>query len=187
MRRGWIRFAVVALMFVGPMMIGRWYYRLEAPPDSGVYVETDHDYQATLVDADRALDVVPGYAPTGPGASASALHSPALVRTRKLRFFVVAPEGDPLLGQVKAAKLLTFAADGHNDDFRANAVELAATVTPINKGAYVVSSPELAEGWEAALKRLDSPRGAIEVLVGLELRDARGDAHLYSVRVGPPR
>ena len=104
-----------------------------------------------------------------------------------VRFFVVAPEGDPLLGQVKAAKLLTFAADGHNDDFRANAVELAATVTPINKGAYVVSSPELAEGWgpdravfrewEAALKRLDSPRGAIEVLVGLDDRVADDAAH----------
>jgi len=189
----------VVTLLAFPFLSAEYYFRREAPgQEPGVYLETDHGYAATLVDAERALHTITGYVINQPGAARDALQSPTPAIDRQLSFFVVGPKASAFLRAARTAKLWCVAVDGTNDHFRDDAVEVPTTMTEINPGAYRFSSPELLPGWypqriafqqyQRALSRVAGPRHAIEVLIGLELTDpASGARRMYSVRVGPPR
>lgn len=190
---------VVALLAL-PFLSAEYYFRREAPgQQAGVYLETDHDYAATLLDSARALYSLNGYGVDLPGAGREALlQSPVPSFGRRLSFFVVGSKDSGLVQAAPKATLWCFVVDGSTDRFRDDAVHIPATITQINPGGYRINSVELEKIWgpdrvafqqyERALARLTGPRRAMAVLIGLEIQDPNGGARtMYSVRVGPPR
>lgn len=194
------RVLAVLTLLVVPLLLAEWYFRVQAPGQTpGVYLETDRAYATTLLETDRALHTLEGYVAGAPGSSREAVtKSPVQVGGRRLAFFVVAPKGSALANAIASATVWAFVVAGSDDGFRERAVQVAATVTPINPEVYRVTSPELDNLWGAdreafrqyqqVLFRTSVPRQSLDVMIGLELREGTsGPARMYSVRVGPPR
>ena len=201
----------MSALIAGPLLCAALFFRLEAPgQDPGVYLETDRGpFEHTLLETDRGLYTLSGYAADQVGASGeAALKTPVPPSgTKRLAFYIVGPRDSPLGANAPSATLWCFVVDGVDDGFRASAVRLPATIHQINPRAYRVTSDELenlvasgkpGSGWapervafqqyQRALARTTRPRTTMEVLIGLEIQDsAAGPRRMYSVRVGPPQ
>ena len=196
----WVRMLAVATLMAVPFLGAEVYFRVNAPGQgAGVYLETDHNYKATLLESDRELNTLSGFAPDGPGAAQAAMaRSPITEPGRRVSFYIVAPPASALHAHVSEAKLWSFVVDGANDGFRAGAAPVPATITQINPGVFRVSSPELEQVWggdriafaqfERALSTSHAPRVRMVAMIGLELPEGPDRARrMYSVRVGPPQ
>lgn len=192
-------FIVVALLG-GPLLAAELFFRRVAPGQApGVYLETDRAYRTTLLETDRALYTLIGYAPGEVGSSRAAIErSPMPTGGRRLAFYVVGQPDSALIKAGRTAQLWCFTVDGVDDRFRDTAVRVPATVTEINPGALRISADELDNAWgavqvafqeyERGLARSSRPRQSIEVMIGLEIHETpTAPPSMYSVRMGPPR
>src|SRR5437870_13907891 len=103
--------AVVALLAV-PFLCAEVYFRLEAAGQGqAVYLETDRNYKATLLESDRALYTLSGYATDRPGAARDAVARSPVQKARRLAFFLVGPPASPLITNGASAALWCYVVD----------------------------------------------------------------------------
>jgi hypothetical protein len=199
-RQKLIRALSVVALLGGPLLCAEIYFRLEAPGQGpGVYLETDRNYKVTLLETERGLYTLAGYATNQAGAAAEALAKSPVARTgRRLAFFIAGPPDSTLIGNAPTAALWCYVVDPADDRFRATAVRVPATILRINPRAYRIGSNELEQVWAAqgipfqqytrAVSTSARPRAKLDVMIGLEIQDSPGGPpRMYSVRVGPPR
>ena len=201
-QRSWHRGLTVVGIFGLPLLCGALFFVLNAPvQDGGVYLELDRGFGQSLEDRDRSLHSLVGFRTDVSGAALEA-------RTRSLvpigpvpkttSFFLVGPDGSPLMRSAVGATVWCFVVDGVKDDYRANAELVPATISRINPHAYRITPSVSGFGWgdgqiavrlfERALAHSTGPRQNVHVMMGLELQETDTELRtMYAFLVGPPQ